>query len=460
MKKRLNFIFVTLTLFLLAPLASTAAAPTAASGGKASVQKSRGNSQAPSPAASKLIAITVTGTERYTDKEILPASGLQLGQSVGEGDFKEAAQRLGDTGLFSDVVYSFSYSGAGTKLELQLADVEKSKLIPATFENFVWFTDPELLKDLQKRVPLYKGFVPPSGTFPDRIAEALQAILTEKQLPGHVNYLRQDKQEGGDLIGIAYRVTDLQILIRGFEFPGASPQQVPLLTTAARKLIGADYARSSLAVVAPVDLLPVYLQRGYLKAAFGESSARVVKESSAEQSPGEVRVDAIIPVTPGKVYTTSDVVWKGNSAVKVDELQGLIHMPAGEPANAVRLTNDLEIVRSLYRSRGYMAAQVTFAPTIDDEKSTVHYDLNVVEGDRYKMGELEIAGLDAGATAHMQSAWTLREGEPYNGDYAKKFVDAANRLLPGGDVSWVVGIHESVNAKDKTVDVTIRFQPR
>ena len=233
-----------------------------------------------------------------------------------------------------------------------------------------------------------------------------------------------------------------------------------LLTTAARKLVGGDYARSSMAVVAPIDLLPVYLQRGYLKARVRRIECAVVKEpSSGEQDPTEVQVDAIIPVTPGKVYATSDVVWKGNSAVKVDELQGLIHMPAGEPANTVRLTNDLESVHKLYRSRGYMAAQVTPAATIDDEKSTVHYDLNVVEGDQYKMGELEIVGLDTGATAHLQNAWTLREGEPYNADYAKKFLDATNRLLPAG-VSWGTSIHEAVNAKDKTVDVTIRFQAR
>ena len=119
--------------------------------------------RASSTAASKLVAIKVTGTERYTDKEILPASGLQLGQNVSEGDFKEAARRLGDTGLFSDVVYSFSYSGAGTKLELQLADIERSKLIPAVFENFVWFTDDELLSELHQRVPLFKGLVPPSS---------------------------------------------------------------------------------------------------------------------------------------------------------------------------------------------------------------------------------------------------------------------------------------------------------
>ena len=457
MKKELNFIFVFLGLVILALLASMGAGQTTASSGRTSKQKSPGNSKVSSTAASKLIAIKVTGTERYSEKEILPASGLQLGQNVSEGDFKEAARSLGDTGLFSDVVYSFSFADAGTKLELQLTDIEKSKLIPAVFENFVWFTDDELLSELRQRVPLFKGFVPPSGTFPDRISEALQAILTEKQLPGRVDYLRQGKQDGGNLTAIAYRVTDVEIRIRGFEFPGASKEQAALLTTAARKLVGAAYARSSMAVVAPIDLLPVYLQRGYLKAAFGASSARVVKESSGEQDPLEVQVDAIMPVTPGKVYATSAVAWKGNSAVKVDELQGLIHMPAGQPANAVRLMSDLEGVHKLYRSRGYMAAQVTPAAAIDDEKSTVHYDLNVVEGDQYKMGELEIVGLDTGAKAHLQDAWTLREGDPYNADYAKKFLDATNQLLPAG-VSWSVSVHEAVDAKDKTVDVTIRFQ--
>jgi len=455
MKQKVNFIFVLLALFVL-----LAAAQTTAHGKRTSPQKFSGNNQASSAAAYKLVAIKVTGTERYTDQEILPASGLQLGQSVGEGDFKEAARRLGDTGLFSEVVYSYSYSGAGTKLELQLTDIEKSKLIPAVFENFVWFTDEELLSELHQRVPLFKGLVPPAGTFPDRISEALQAILTEKQLPGHVDYLRQGKQEGGDLTGIAYQVTDVEIPIRGFEFPGASPEQTALLTTAARKLIGTEYGRSSLAVVAPIDLLPVYLQRGYLKAVFAAATARVLKQpASSEPDPSEIQVDAILPVTPGKVYATSNVLWKGNSVVKVEELQGLIHMPAGQPANAVRLMSDLESVRRLYRSRGYMAAQVTPAAALDDEQSTVRYDLNVVEGDQYKMGELEIVGLDTQAKAHCENAWTLHEGEPYNADYARKFLETTNRLLPSG-VSWDISIHEAVNAKDKTVDVTIRFQAR
>src|ERR1017187_3305373 len=53
-----------------------------------------------SPAnASQLIALKVTGTTRYSDKEILAASGLQIGQNAADGDFKEAVQRLGNSGL-------------------------------------------------------------------------------------------------------------------------------------------------------------------------------------------------------------------------------------------------------------------------------------------------------------------------------------------------------------------------
>src|ERR1700682_3740512 len=179
--------------------------------------------------ANKLVGLKVTGTARYTDKEILAASGLQIGQNAADGDFKEAAQRLGDSGLFSDVSYSYSASGGGTKLELQLADVEKDKLVPATFENFAWFTDAELFAELQHRVPLFKRAVPLAGTLPDKIEEALQAILDEKQIPARVDYLRESPEEGGKLIGVSYSVESLEIRLCNVEFPGAVPDLLTAL---------------------------------------------------------------------------------------------------------------------------------------------------------------------------------------------------------------------------------------
>jgi outer membrane protein assembly factor BamA len=409
----------------------------------------------------RLIALKVTGTTRYTDKEILAASGLQIGQNAADGDFREAAQRLGDSGLFSDVVYTYSSSGSGVKLELQLADTDQTKLVPARFENFVWFTDDELLTALQKTVPLFKRRIPLTGKLPDRVSEALQAILNERRCPGRVDYLREGEDEnGGPLVAIAYRVENVNLRIRGFEFPGASPEDSVLLAAAGRRAIGGSYARSSMAAVATLDLLPVYLQRGYLKAAFGPSDARVEPQASKlpdEPTSAEVEVYAILPVTPGKVYATSGVEWKGNAVIGTSALAPLLHLPTGQPANAVRLLDDLKAVAKLYRSRGYMASQLKPDAKIDDETSTVHYDLNVIEGDLYKMGELEILGLDTQAKARMQEAWTLLQGQPYNADYLRKFLAETGQLLPRG-VQWSVSTHETPDSKDKTVDVEIRFK--
>jgi outer membrane protein assembly factor BamA len=123
----------------------------------------------------------------------------------------------------------------------------------------------------------------------------------------------------------------------------------------------------------------------------------------------------------------------------------------------VRLLRDLESVDKLYRSRGYMTVQVKPDAHFDDDKSTVRYDLNIVEGDLYKMGELEILGLDTQAKARMQERGLLREGQPYNADYLKKFLADTGPLLPRG-VDWAVSTHETLDAKDKTVDVEIRFK--
>ena len=210
----------------------------------AAAQKQSTSGKASSVTAYKLISLKVTGTTRYTDKEILAASGLQIGQNVADGDFKEAVRRLGDSGLFSDVVYSYSSANAGTRLELQLADTDKNKLVPAQFENFVWFTDDDLRTALQRRVPLFQQLLPIAGNLPERVSEALQALLTEKQFPGRVDFLRKEDELDGALIAIDYRVEEVSIRIRSAEFPGASPEQTSLLTTAARRLTGAEYGLS------------------------------------------------------------------------------------------------------------------------------------------------------------------------------------------------------------------------
>ena len=403
------------------------------------------------PSAFKLISIKTTGTKRYKSEEIVAASGLQLGQTVSEDDFKKAARLLGETGAFGDVLYSFQCSADGTKLELQVQDAER--FVPARFDNLVWFSDQELLDQLHAQVPLFQGQLPIVGDLADQVSNALQALLIARNLQGRADYLRA-AHEDGPIEAFVFTVTGPQIHIRNIAFAGAGTPELPLLEAAARKLQGADFLRSILRTQEDKNFLPVYLERGYLKAAFGDAQAKIVQDS-----PQETMVDVTFPVDPGRQYKLTAIDLAGNKSFLADTLRPLIHAQLNQPANAVQLETDIEAMKRLYGTRGYMAASIQPKPEMDDANSTVKYLLQIQEGDVYAMGDLEIRGLDSRTTARLQDEWTLRGGDPYDSGYAKRFLEQADKEISlMGD--WNASVRESLNHEEKTVDVTLRFDPK
>jgi outer membrane protein insertion porin family len=398
--------------------------------------------------AFKLIAVQVKGANHYKPAQIVAASGLTLGQTVSEDDFKSAVQKLGDTGAFTEVAYTFQYSPEGTKLELQIA--ENGQLVAARFDNLVWFSDQELLDKLQARVPLFQGQLPLSGNLIDQVSEALQSFLDEKNLQGKVDYLRTAKP-GGPIDGIAFSVSGLRIAIRNTEFPGAAPAELPLLQAVAKKQGDQDYLRSILRVQEDLNFLPVYLARGYLKASFGDAQAKV-----AQDTPEETFVDVAYPVEPGRQYKVAEVHWAGNSVFPDEKLQPFLHLQAGQPANAVQLVDDLDAARKIYGTRGYLAANIHAVPEFNEDASTVSYHLRVREGDVYHMGDLEIRGVDNRTTARLVELWKLHAGDIFDDTYPKTFLDIA--FKDPSMVGLTASVRQSMNESDKTVDISLHFE--
>jgi len=228
------------------------------------------------PSASILIEVKVRGTTRYTPEDVLAASALRIGVAASEDDFRKAAKELTDSGAFSDVAYSYSYSSAGTKLDFQLTD--SKQFLPVRFDDFVWFTDDQLRQKAHERVPLFKGELPISGRLPEQVSDVLQALLVESNVPGHVDYLR-NTGSSGKVESINYSVSDLLIRVRKIEFTGAGPSELPLLEAAARRLPDTEYSRNRINLFAEHQLLPVYHARGYLKASFSQPQPKVVPVS-------------------------------------------------------------------------------------------------------------------------------------------------------------------------------------
>ena len=391
----------------------------------------------------------MTGTQRFTQREVIDASGLEIGSSVTQDDFEKAGKRLGESGFFSNVAYSFSNTPTGTKLDLQLVDAQK--LVPVHFENFVWFSDEELRAKIHEHLPLFKSEVPVGGTFCDQVSDVLQALLVQRNLAARADYTRDSKDNAGPIDVINFRATGVNLRIAEVQFSGAGSEELPALNAAAQNLVGKDYVRTEVQSFATKNLLPIYLEHGFLKAAIGDPETKVLKDTDEE-----TLVQVQLRVNAGRQYKVSSFKWEGNNAFPGEKLQSMIHAQVGQTINAEQLHTDLQAIHKFYGTRGYMLATVKPIPEFDDGANTVAYKLVVNEGDVFHLGDLDIQGLDAKTVDRLREAWTLREADPYDTTYPMRFFEQTVKLL-SRDVTWTVSVHEGVNEKEKTVDVTLRY---
>jgi outer membrane protein insertion porin family len=406
----------------------------------------------------QLIAIKVTGSKRFAEDAVAASTGLQLGTTVTDDDFKKAARTLGDTGAFTEIAYTFSYSSAGTKLELHVTDV--AKFVPARFEDFVWFSDVEIRSRIKQHVPLFDGELPLFGRMADEVSDVLQAMLVENAIPGHVDYQRLGKPDG-PVEAISYSVSDVLIRVRNITFTGAGEAELPALEAAAERLPDHQYSRTRMNLLVQRQLLPVYYARGYLKAAFGEPQPKAVKDAEpVEEGPrNQSVVDVAFAVTPGLQYKLKKIEWSGNHEFPTDQLQKMVQMEPGQPANTVRLDENLKDIQTLYGSRGFLKATTKINAQFDDADAMVTMVVDVKEDFAYHMGELAFRGLDNSLTAKLNEIWKLRQGEVYDATYLEEYLAAAQKLLPP-NLDWEVSSHVTANVRDKSVDVDLIYSAK
>lgn len=393
-----------------------------------------------------LASAQAEGSTRFPEADIVAASGMKAGAKVTLDDFKRAADRLLASGAFERVAFRYSPAGNGIKVVFQVED--SSQFLSVSFDNFVWCTDRELTEFIRKHVPLFHGELALEGDMRDRVTDALQAFLAERDIPGEVRFQLQAEQPGNANAAGVFWVEGIEIPVRSVDFPGAAPDDLPLLQVAARPLLGSSFRRSATETFSS-HLLPVYFERGFLKARFAPPSITLV--------PGDPRHPAVAVAflaTPGPQYRLSAVRSTGNRALDSWELGRLLTAKIGAPADLGRLDADLEKIKQAYLTRGYLRAEVRIAPSYDESVPAVSFELQVQEGSQYKFASLELEGLQEPLQSRVREVWSLREGEAYDPNYIAKFLKSAAPLLGPGAVTRA---EPAIDDRAKTVQVLLHF---
>ncbi|HEX8557248.1 MAG TPA: POTRA domain-containing protein [Pyrinomonadaceae bacterium] len=361
----------------------------------------------------RLDRIEFKGLERVRDAEALEKSGLQVGQSVDIDAVEAAANRLLESGLFANL--SYTLKGTTDKALLTFEVVERKWTMPVVFDNFVWFTDDELNAAVRRKLPAFDGTAPEAGGVTEQIKQALGELLRERKIEGAVEHALSENPAARRVEHL-FSVRGPGLRVCKLDFAGARAVDEETLVTKSGGLFDNDFSRTYAAGFVESNLLPLYHERGYLRAAF--SPPRVTPEASPECR----GVAVAMTVDEGSIYVWDKAAWEGAAGLTAQELDAALGMKGREVANAVKIAKGLAAVRRAYGRKGFLGVRIRPETEFDDAARSVSYRFRIEEGAQYRMGELTVNGLDEVATNNLRGRWRLLSREIYDEGYLDEFV--------------------------------------
>ena len=125
------------------------------------------------------------------------------------------------------------------------------------------------------------------------------------------------------------------------------------------------------------------------------------------------------------------------------------------------LTGDMETIESYYLDRGYLKYQVDSTQvSMTPDKKSVYITLNVNEGDKYTVSEVDFIGDMAGFEKTIKAINPLKADELYNGALVTYTEETISKFLGRFGYAYpkVTTIPE-INEEDKTVKLSISIDP-
>jgi outer membrane protein insertion porin family len=414
--------------------------------------------QTQSAPAMRLAKIEFEGLARVRPEDALARSGLQAGQTATVEQIEAAAQRLTDAGLFRNLGYTIKGTTDAAVLTFKVEEMQWG--VRVVYDNFVWFTEEELADAVRRRVPTFDGTAPEAGGVTDEITKALQELLRERKIEGTVDYMASADPTGRHPEHV-FTVKGAALRVCSLSFPGARTLSEEELVRKSAAVFDNEYSRLSVTAFVAGNLLPLYHERGMLRASFAP-----LRATKAAPTPDCAQGLAVsVPVDEGSIYVWGGAEWSGQRALTPQELNFALNMKTRDIAGSAKLEKGLEGVRRAYGRKGYLTARVEGAPEFDDANRRVLYRFNVTEGPQYRMGTLTLDGLDERDTNNMKVRWRVLPGDIYDAGYPEEFikknVQEFNRdlLRDGRKPSFTKVAHDvKVDNDRRVVDVTLEFK--
>jgi outer membrane protein assembly factor BamA len=362
-------------------------------------------------------SITVEGHRILTEKGIVQASGLKVGEKAEGATFDAARDRLLATGYFETVACRYKPSDkAGYEVTFEIQEAQplynlRIEALPVTL--------PEITTWLKAKDPLFTGRIPGTQQVLDRTSREIEEYLSSKNQPGNV---------AGKVVLVSEKKYEVQFT------PGGGLPNVALVSFEGNKAIrdtdlqnaiaevafGQPYTESNFRLLLDNQVRALYEKSGYMRVAFTK-----IETTPSTQVKG---VDVHVTLTEGPQYKLGEVGVRGPMTGQnggVDQTRHILKVAKIPPmpiADFDQIRTATTRVRDSLKHEGYLDVEVSTDREINDEKKTVDVYLVPNPGPQYMFGKLEIKGLGLDGVNAVQKMWGVRSGEPFPAEYPDYFV--------------------------------------
>jgi outer membrane protein insertion porin family len=387
-------------------------------------------------------SITFTGYPAASQADLLAASGLKGPGAITQPEFQAAAQRLNDTGLFSHITYKFD--GRDFSFELQPAP----GLLPARFDNFAWLDPADIDRQLHAKIPLYHGKVIAGSGLEQQVTDALTAMAAEQHLTATITVVPVMSATPAE----EFRLTTPKVVVSQLTFTGVSPDLLTRLDPVAKAAVGEDYSARITTQELTTAITSVYRNNGYL-----DVDVPSVAKETPTLAPDKISVPMKATIVEGAQYHLGKLTLDGSVLMSQEEFQKRALLKPGDIANQELLRRTLLTVSSPYRTKGYLRAKISAAPSLNPTTHIADYAIHVEPGDQWHMGKLELANVSDTQRAQFLSVWKMNAGDPYDASYPPSFLvknHASLRAFDDYSASYKQYEHEDTHI----VDLVVTFQ--
>jgi len=150
----------------------------------------------------------------------------------------------------------------------------------------------------------------------------------------------------------------------------------------------------------------LYYNNGYINVVIGEPKIQLTDNRKG--------MIITISVSEGDQFTVSSVDVTNNKVFSDEEIKKRISMVPGKPFSKETLRNDIFSISGLYSENGY--ALITVTPDINPDENTksLAVVMNIDEGDKYRIGRIEISGNTKTRDKVIRREVRLDEGDIFN----------------------------------------------